>query len=599
MKKPLLIVSALAVLTAAADTDYPIPAEVAAANRAKVTAAGGGKPLAVATVEAISPIKRTPDLYPEDADFTGALRFIAAQGEYEPGSLMLYATEDVERCSAEVEGIPAGWLDIRIVKVWYQMGTAWVGYHEDSTRRIPTPELMLYDEDMVRVDHNEREQFVRMDAKDGAKACYEWISFQGRMADFSTNVGNIDISRIRDAKTLLPFKLQKGAFKQLWVTFRAPESAKAGLYSGKIVFRSGKKRLAEKAVTARVLPFKLPYHAETFHNPDKEFHVQISTMEDVLSYVTCDAYARNLAAHNAVDVGVPALTGYSDAEAKAIVERLKANGLNIKKVRLPGCNMTTSYPPEKDDFRYYDFLDRCELYTNDVARAKRLCGEDVTMWSYGIDEAGPAKIRAQRASWQAVHALGGKTQCAAHMNRYVLFNADIVDHPVQPSPLRKIAVDRVHAMNPDAYVFWYADPHAGPESPAYIRWLYSWKSWQSNYDQIGNYILFRNNWCEWWYPQEPMFRALCWAYPVADGIIDTPAWEAYREAVDDIKYATVMRRLAREAKKSKDVNVSYLGRAALAWIAELDGERSDMKYVRLELVERILKLMKALGKETL
>jgi hypothetical protein len=96
-----------------------------------------------------------------------------------------------------------------------------------------------------------------------------------------------------------------------------------------------------------------------------------------------------------------------------------------------------------------------------------------------------------------------------------------------------------------------------------------------------------------------MFRALCWAYPVADGIIDTPAWEAYREAVDDIKYATVMRRLAREAKKSKDVNVNYLGRAALAWIAEIDGERSDMKYIRYELVERILKLMNALGKEAL
>ena len=124
MKKQLLIVSALAALAAAADTDYPITAEVAAANRAKVTAAGAKGSLAVATVEAMSPIKRTPDLYPEDADFTGALRFIAAQGEYEPGSLSLYAFEDVERCSADVEGIPADWLDMKVVKVWYQMGTA-------------------------------------------------------------------------------------------------------------------------------------------------------------------------------------------------------------------------------------------------------------------------------------------------------------------------------------------------------------------------------------------------------------------------------------------------------------------------------------------
>lgn len=419
------------------------------------------------------------------------------------------------------------------------------------------------------------------------------------MADFSTNVGNVDISRIHDAKTLRPFTLQKNAFKQLWVTFRAPADAKPGVYRAKLVFRAKGEVLAEKEIVARVLPFALPHHAETFYNPDKEFRVRISTKPDVLSYAKCDAYARDLAAHNVVDVGVPPLTGCSDEEAKAVVERCRANGLNTKIVQLPGCNMTTSYPPEKDDVRYYDYLARCELYTNDVARAKALCGDDVMTWSYGIDEAGPAKIRAERSIWQAVHALGGKTQCSAHMNRYVLFNADIVDHPVQPSPERKVAVDRLHAANPDACVFWYADPHAGPENPAYVRWLYSWKTWQSNYDAMGNYILFRNNWCEWWYPQEPMFRALCWAYPAADGIIDTPAWEAYREAVDDLKYATVMRRLAREAKASKDVDVAYLGRAALAWIAELDGERSDLKYVRLELIDRILKLMKALGKEEL
>ena len=157
----------------------------------------------------------------------------------------------------------------------------------------------------------------------------------------------------------------------------------------------------------------------------------------------------------------------------------------------------------------------------------------------------------------------------------------------------------ISIVDRDGEVYWYADPHAGPESPAYVRWLYSWKSWRAGYDGAENYILFRNNWCEWWYPQEPMFRCLCWAYPAADGIVATPAWEAYREAADDLRYATVMMDLAREAKASPDVNASYVGRAALAWIAQTDAERADMDYMRLETVRRRLGLMKALGKEEL
>ena len=598
MKLQLVLVSALAALVATADTDYPIADGVRTANEARVAAAGGKAPLAVAVVEALSPIKRTPDLYPEDADFTAPLRFVAARGEYEAGSLELFASESVKACEVRAEGALADWLDIKVVKVWYQQGTAWSGYHGDATRRIATPELMLNDEDLVRVDHVEKDQFVRMADKDGGDH-YEWISFDGRMADYSGDVGNIDVSRIHDADAIRPFALQKGAFKQLWVTLRAPADAKPGLYRGKLVFASGGKTLAEKAVEARVLPFALPLHAETFWNPDKEFQVTISTMNGVLSYTECDRYARDLAAHNTIDVGVPQTTGLTGDEAKALVERMKANGLSVKTAKIPGCNMTTSYPLEKDDFRYWDFIDRAEMMTNDVKRLRKLCGDDATLWAYGIDEAGPTKIRAQRALWQVVHSLGGKTCCSAHMGRYVLFNADIIHHPVQPSPERKLAVDRLHAMNPDMTIMWYADPHAGPENPAYVRWLYSWKTWMSNYDGIENYILFRNNWCEWWYPQEPMFRCLCWAYPAADRIIDTIAWEGWREALDDLRYATVMRRLAREAKASKDVNVSYLGRAALAWIGELDAERSDMKYIRLEIIDRTLKLMKALGKEVL
>ena len=598
--------TAAALLPARADTRYPAAVEAAATNRALVAAAAGDCPVAVATVKALSRIRRTPDLFPPDGDFRGPVRFVAAKGEYEAASVQLFSTADIAAAEARLtplvsaagDEIPASAIDAKVVKVWYQMGTAWTGYHEDSTRRVATPELLLNDERLVEVDHDAREYFVRCATTNGTDS-YLWCSFEGRMANYSRDVGNIDISRVRDAESPKPFELKACEFKQLWLTLHAPAEARPGLYAGRLEILAGGRVVAEKRVEARILPFSLPRKAKTFRDPSKPWNVTISTKNDVLSYVDCERYARDLAAHNVLAVGVPKLAGYDDEEAAAVVRRLAAAGIDVKRVNISGCNITTSYPLEEDDFSYWRFVARVEQMTNDVARVKALCGEDAVPWAYGIDEAGPAKVRAQRALWQAVHALGALTCASSHMGRYLLFDCDIVHHPQQPSPLRSEKVAEYHAMNPDGEVYWYADPHAGPESPAYVRWLYSWKSWRAGYDGAENYILFRNNWCEWWYPQEPMFRCLCWAYPAADGIVATPAWEAYREAADDLRYATVMMDLAREAKASQDVNASYVGRAALAWIAQTDAERADMDYMRLETVRRILGLMKALGKEEL
>ncbi len=86
-------------------------------------------------------------------------------------------------------------------------------------------------------------------------------------------------------------------------------------------------------------------------------------------------------------------------------------------------------------------------------------------------------------------------------------------------------------------------------------------------------------------------------YPADHDILDTLAWEGCREAVDDIRYATLLRQLAEKARASDDLNTVYAGRAALTWVAQVDHRRSSLESLRLEMASRILDLQSRLEKE--
>ena len=89
-------------------------------------------------VEPLSNIKRMPSMYPEDGKAGAPLVFLAAQDEYEAASFLLYSFRDAEKVELIPEAltgkggvIPASSLDLKIVKLWYQTGTAWHSYFAD------------------------------------------------------------------------------------------------------------------------------------------------------------------------------------------------------------------------------------------------------------------------------------------------------------------------------------------------------------------------------------------------------------------------------------------------------------------------------------
>ena len=86
------------------------------------------------------------------------------------------------------------------------------------------------------------------------------------------------------------------------------------------------------------------------------------------------------------------------------------------------------------------------------------------------------------------------------------------------------------------------------------------------------------------------------AYGQYNGVIDTLAWEGYREGIDDIRYATLLKQLALKAAESSSVNVRYAGRKALQFFASLDPASSDLNATRLEMIDQILNLQDILEK---
>ena len=174
--------------------------------------------------------------------------------------------------------------------------------------------------------------------------------------------------------------------------------------------------------------------------------------------------------------------------------------------------------------------------------------------------------------------------------RRLLYALDFMIAPHAPVPARQKEVELFHEANPASLTAWYADPHSGPENPDYFRRIHGLLPYKSNYDAICNYVWYRNNWNDFACVYEPRCRGLMMVYPTRDNVLDTLAWEGLREGLDDIRYVTKLKLVAREALRSDHAEVKLLGRKALGLIAYFDARRGDMDQLRYETIDYILQL---------
>ena len=493
------------------------------------------------------------------------IEIFAAPSEYEPAGFIVLpsrattATFRVGDLRSGEHQIGSAHVDLRVVKAWYQAGVTPAQEH----RTILTPELLLHDDDLVKVDHDEKRNVVR------------------------------DIDAPRDASELQPVSIQAHTPRQFWLTVRVPAGAVPGRYEGTIA-------IALEGLPSQTLTMALEVLPIDLEPPRLEYGLyyrgQLATGEP--PYVSSDrktprqleAELRNMKDHGFLYPDVyERCTLRSDGtlDTERIEQYLRIReqaGLSNDPLYYLGIS-TTNVDTEEG---FAGKLAMCRQFLQ-YARSRGI----QEVYFYGQDEAMGDALREQRAFWEEIHAMGGKIWVACATGFFDVVG-DLLDLPVvsRQSPGE---LPRVHALGRKVWNYGKSYTSELPFSQRYYmgHWLV-----RSGMDGNHTYAYQhaagpgQSGGRPWDDYDHAVYRSLNFAYPTVDGVVDTLQWEGAREGVDDARYAATLDKAIKAARASGSPRAAALADAAQGWIDQVD-ITGDLRSLRRQMADRIIELNNA------
>lgn len=549
-------------------------------------------------VPAMSGVQRLPDAIPEDGVKGGEVKLVAARGEYEPASFVVRPGNDLGRVqftigelvSEKGEVFPADALDLRVVKVWYQNRNAWFSYFADTGFKL-CPELLLHDEDLIRVDREKVANYARITEKDG-KISEWWLNPPRLMNEryYDYKVKNTAFPCMRpgfaDSKTLQPVALDKNVSKQFILTAHVAQNTPAGTYRG-VITGGG----ISIPVAVRVLDFELPKPMAYAH-PEMDFRVcsydyfgsrEILTLnggDEELMWEQFEAILANLVAHGQDMKWIRSST--ASAESERLLSIMDKVGMRTD-VFVGGVDFVWK---ERDYQASFERAERIRAYYD------RTYGHHNVYGGYG-DEPGPTFFPANRQIFDAYQAAGLKFIIASPPHIFDLAGYRWNWHNAARNPTEAAVPSLWNETGTGSYCAWYSQQHVGAENPEFNRRQNGLGAYLSGYSALCNYAHHLGPYND----DSDLYRPMVFAYGSADGMLDTIQWEGFREGVDDIRYATLMLALCREAEKSEDIQLRYLAGKAKVLLARFDHSTGDLNAVRGEMIGFIESLREALGEK--
>jgi len=512
------------------------------------------------------------------------LAVAACRGEYEPATFVLYATQDRRevRVAATPLSGPGGVIgtsavDLRVVKYWFQAGDSGYATKHRLTGGVLVPELLLKDDGLVVVDRKAKRNYMRTGSGlvDISAPAIEFDA-KGRPIVAAPKLLGL---APRDAEQLQPFDVPAGEIKQVLVTVHVPADAAPGRYSGEIRVEAAGASAISLPLTLQVRPFDLA-------PPEVEYSIyirgrlvdgtpRIPVWSERKSRTQYRAELSNMLAHGVDNPMV--LEDRMDRFAEVMAMR-EAVGMPKRDVYNVGLRFSREMLDAPDEVR--KFQERVKPF---VKWAKE--NGYGALYAYAFDEADDLLLK-ERPMMEAMHAAGGKVFVAVGQQGVFFERAgDLLDLPIMAGPPKREMAERVHGAGHRIAV--YANPQVGWEQPLTYRRNYGIALWQTGYDVVMDYVYqhsFGHVWNDFDHAEHKDHN---FAYPTVDGVIDTLSWEGFREAVDDVRYASTLMRAVRKAESDPARRERAL--AAGKWLRSVDTQ-GDLDQLRRQIADKIAEL---------
>ena len=499
-------------------------------------------------VHVVSPITTTeilPSTYPLPGQKSLSLHVTACRGEFEPASFVLRAQSHdmtgVTLTATDLRSVNSSavisstHVDIKIVKPWFQSYSAWNEIFKSDPadfRQRLVPELLLKDDALVSVDISAERNFVKLER---GSPVYERIN-QKKLAASAQVLPTMQEFPVKDAKTLQPFALPRSTSKQVWATIFVPRDTPPDEYSGDIEVRSKGTLQGTIKINLKVNRFEL-VESNITHSIYYRAVLDDARASVGSEYRNTEQMREEL--QNLLNHGVRNPTMYQPlSEQELLGEALQLRkdlGMNNGPLYYLGAPPTASFLG--NDAPYAEKQLRTVVsQINGIARAYGF----TSVYIYGKDEAQGAELVAQRKSWDIMHALGSKVFAAAYTDSFELVG-DLLDTVVYSGQPSHKEAEKWHSIGHK--IFNYDNPQTPPENPFLFRLNYGILLWANDYDGAMPYAYQHCYGSCWNDMDHSKFRDHNLTYPTADGVIDTLAWEGFREAVDDVRYLTTLEKL--------------------------------------------------------
>ena len=461
------------------------------------------------------------------------------QNEYEPYSFVLYNDGNTECKNIEIDYLKIVsqkdiditrdfHIDFRIVKRWYQAGGAWKTIGKSGPRKY-VPELLVYDDKLIKVDHEKRKNYLKVKAKDKST---DYIDISRDNSGTGVKIHEISEFDVQDLSKITNLTILPKDIRQIWITVRSLDGLTGGGYRTKIKISAEKSDVIYIPININLMNLNLEtpeiFYSIFYRGRLTNQLGTISSEKKNLQQFMAEMV--NMKRH-----GIEAPVCYQSLDNKKLFEeymQMRRHIFGNDRIEfLTGLSASIATTKNKTSY-----LIRQMKYLKENRKSFGVSD----FYLFGKDEAKGKALIEQRNSWSIVKQHGFNIFATGYGGTYAAAG-DLLDVFVLAG--KPLSSDIKKFQNVGKKVFTYAYPQVGPENPLLFRRNYGVRIWQAGVDGVMPYAYQTSYQSTWNDFDHSKYREHNFTYPTSVGVIDTIAWEGFREAVDDVRYLRTLEKM--------------------------------------------------------